>query len=92
MAVGPRAWIFQNATIGGVPGRPGMPSVGSDARIYCGAVLVGPIRVGDNVMVGANAVVSRDVPDRTAVRAAAVELSPLPARFLVEDGPGQGGP
>jgi serine O-acetyltransferase len=75
--VGPRAWIYQNVTIGGAPGKAGLPRVGSDARIYCGAVLTGPIRVGDYVQVGANAVVHRDVPDRTVVRAAPVQLTPL---------------
>ncbi len=76
--VGPWGWIFQNVTIGGAPGKPGMPRVGIDARIYAGAVLTGPIRVGDHVMVGANAVVHRDVPDRTLVRIAPVEYLPLP--------------
>ena len=80
--VGPRAWIFQNATVGGAPGRDGLPQIGADARIYAGVVLVGPITVGDNVMVGANTVVSRDVPSRTLVRCTAAEFSPLPARFV----------
>jgi serine acetyltransferase len=80
--VGPRAWIFQNATLGGAPGKVGMPRVGADARIYTGAVLSGPITVGDNVLVGANAVVHCDVPDRTLVRCPPAELSALPAQFL----------
>ena len=83
--VGPRAWIYQNATIGGAPGKPGLPHVGADARIYAGAVLTGPILVGDNVLIGANAVVHRDVPSRTAVRSAAVESGPLPG-FAVSEG------
>jgi serine O-acetyltransferase len=82
VALGPRAWVFQNVTIGGAPGKVGAPRVGADARIYSGAVLTGPIHIGDNVMVGANAVVYRDVPDRTLVRAAAAEFQPLPARFV----------
>lgn len=81
VVVGPRAWLFQNVTLGGSPGKAGMPAVGSDARIYAGAVLTGPIIVGDNVMVGANAVVARDVPDRTVVRSAPVEFAPLPPAF-----------
>jgi serine O-acetyltransferase len=85
VVVGPRAWIFQNVTIGGAPGKVGMPRVGADARIYCGAVLTGPVAVGDNVMVGANAVVARDVPDRTLVRAAGVEMVPLPEPFHCRD-------
>jgi|GEM_PF-584850 len=79
--VGPRAWIFQNVTIGGAPGKVGMPRVGIDARIYAGAVLTGPIHVGDLVMIGANAVVHRDVPARTLVRTASVECVPLPPLY-----------
>ena len=84
VVVGPRAWIFQNATLGGAPGKPGMPRVGADARIYSGAVLTGPIVVGDNVMIGANVVVFRDIPPRMVVRPAASEISPLPSHFQVE--------
>jgi serine O-acetyltransferase len=81
--VGPCAYIFQNVTIGGVPGRSGLPRIGRDARIYAGAVVVGPIVVGDNVMIGANAVVSHDVPARRVVRCPAPEVSPLPDRYTM---------
>jgi serine acetyltransferase len=81
--VGPRAWIFQNVTLGGAPEKVGLPRVGADARIFSGAVLSGPVTVGDNVVIGANAVVHRDVPSRSIVRVAAVEVLPLPDRFVV---------
>jgi serine O-acetyltransferase len=80
--VGPCAYIFQNVTIGGVPGRVGMPRIGRDARIYAGAVVVGPIAVGDNVMIGANAVVVGDVASRQLVRCPAAEVTPLPERYI----------
>lgn len=81
VTVVPCAWIFRNVTPGGAPGRDGMPQVGADARIYAGAVLTGPIRLGDAVMVGANAVVHRDVPGLTLIRCVSAEFSPLPERF-----------
>ena len=81
VVIGPRAWIFQNVTVGGAPGKTGMPKVGADARIYSGAVLTGPIAVGDNVMFGANVVVARDVPARTIVRPSIVEFSTLPSQY-----------
>jgi serine O-acetyltransferase len=83
--VGPRGWIFQNVTVGGAPGLDGLPRIGTDVRIYAGAVLAGPISVGDNVMIGANAVVYRDVPSRTVVRCPPAEFSPLPALFVHSD-------
>jgi serine O-acetyltransferase len=82
--VGPRAWIFQNVTLGGSPGREGMPRVGPDARIWPGAVLAGPIQVGANVVIGANAVVTVDVPDHTLVRIPPPSFSPLSDHFRVD--------
>lgn len=72
--LGPRGWVLQNVTIGGAPGKAGMPCIGADARLFAGAVLVGPITIGDGVTVGANAVVSRDVPSGATVRPAPVEI------------------
>jgi len=78
VVIGPRAWLFQHVTIGGAPGRVGMPHIGADARIYSGAVVAGPIRIGDGVVIGANSVVSRDVPSRSTVRAiAAISIDGL---------------
>jgi serine O-acetyltransferase len=74
--VGPRAWIFQNVAIGMAPGRAGMPRIGADARIFAGAVLTGPISVGDRVAIGANAIVHRDVFSRSIVRPPAAEFVP----------------
>lgn len=82
--IGPRAWVFQNATLGGSPGREGMPRIGSDARIYPGAVLAGPIVVGDNAVVGANAVVTVDMPDRTMARSPSPEFAPVPDRMRAD--------
>ena len=82
--IGPRAWIYQNVTVGGgVPGKAGMPRIGRDARLYTGAVVVGPIVVGDNVLVGANAVVGSDVPSYRAVRSPLADVAPLPDRYVV---------
>lgn len=39
------------------------PIIGDNVDIGTGAKLLGPIRVGSNVLIGANAVVVRDVPD-----------------------------
>lgn len=74
--LGPRAWIYQNVTLGGSPGREGFPRAGSDARFYAGAVVAGPVVLGDGVIVGANAVVTRDVPSGWSVRPAPTEASP----------------
>lgn len=58
--------IYQNVTLGGIKGQYG-PSVGSNCIIGAGAVLLGEIKIGDNVKIGANAVVIKDVPDNCTV-------------------------
>ena len=41
------------------------PTIGNNVDIGAGAKLLGPIRIGDNVLIGANAVVLCDVPDNS---------------------------
>lgn len=38
------------------------PQIGNNVIVYSGAVIVGPVRIGDNAVIGANAVVMQDVP------------------------------
>lgn len=57
------ALVFHHVTMGDSKGgRPGVPSLGSRVVVGAGAVLLGGITVGDDCVVGANAVVTRDVP------------------------------
>lgn len=44
------------------------PILGRDVELGVGAVLIGPIRIGDGVKVGPNAVVMTDVPAGAVVR------------------------
>jgi serine acetyltransferase len=43
------------------------PVIGSNVAIYAGAKVLGNITIGDNVNIGANAVVVKDVPDNCTV-------------------------
>ncbi len=53
--------------------QPTAPNIGNNVDIGAGAKLLGPITIGDNVIVGANAVVITDVPaDSIAVGVPAV--------------------
>lgn len=54
-------------------------SVGPDVWIGHGAVVMGGVRIGTGAVVGAGAVVTRDVPDYTVV--AGVPAQPLRERF-----------
>lgn len=68
--IGDRTWIFQNVTIGGAPGKNGLPKIGNDCRIYTGAVIVGPIQIEDGVIIGANTVVAKSIAAHTLVKSA----------------------
>lgn len=60
--VGPNCIIFQQVTLGTLASG-GFPVVGGHVDIGAGAKLLGPIRVGDHAVIGANAVVVTDVPE-----------------------------
>ena len=51
------------------------PTIGDDVEIYAGAKLIGGIHVGDRAVIGANAMVRKDVPPGAVVVAPqAIEL------------------
>lgn len=72
VVIGKNACISQGVTIGlgGRGERYGAPVIGDDVYIAPGAKLFGKIRIGDNVSIGANAVVYKDIPDHAVVAAA----------------------
>ena len=64
--IGENTTIYQHVTIAGSGG--GVPTIGRNCVIGTGAFLHGPIKIGNYVKIGANAVVLTDIPDNcTAV-------------------------
>jgi len=63
--IGDNVSIHQNVTLGIKDG--GSPTICDGADIYSGAVILGDVRVGEEAVVGANAVVLDDVPDGSTV-------------------------
>ena len=57
-------------------GEKSAPIIGNNVDIGVGAKLLGPIRIGDNVLIGANAVVVRDVPDNSVIMAVPAVILP----------------
>jgi serine O-acetyltransferase len=74
--IGPNCLVFQQVTIG-TDGR-GVPRIGGHVDIGAGAKLIGPITIGDDARIGANAVVTRDVPPGATVAG-------IPARIIGHD-------
>ena len=60
--IGDRVIVGSGVTIGGRSGLYDVPIIEDDVDIGTGAKILGPIRVGRGAVIGANAVVIRDVP------------------------------
>jgi len=67
--IGKDCIIFHDVTLGTGP-IPGTPKIGNNVDIYPGARVLGGIVIGDNSMIGANCVVTKDVPPDSVVVAA----------------------
>jgi len=59
-SIGEDCTIYQNVTIGQSHGR--LPSLGDRVHVAPGAAILGAVMVGNDAVIGANAVVVRDVP------------------------------
>jgi len=62
VCIGRRAMIYQGVTLGD-GSTPGQPHIGDDCLIGAGAAVLGGVTVGHRVVIGAHAVVTRDLPD-----------------------------
>lgn len=73
--IGNNVTLYHDVTLGGRKpyGKKGKksekrhPSIGNNVIIGCGAQILGPIVVGNNVKIGSNAIVIHDIPDNCTV-------------------------
>ena len=74
--IGENVTIYQDVTLGGIMpsiksdlqrNQKRHPTIGNNVIIGSGAQILGAIKVGDNARIGANSVVSRDVPPNVTV-------------------------
>ena len=59
--------LYQGTTLGHGRGGRGQPRIGDRVTVFAGAVLLGPICVGDDATIGASAVVLADVPPSSTI-------------------------
>jgi serine O-acetyltransferase len=71
--IGKNAKIFQQVTIGYNEDK--LPIIGDNVEVCCGAKVIGGVTVGNDVTVGAQALVIKDVEDNVVVGG-------VPARVL----------
>lgn len=67
--IGDDCILFHGVTLGGVSANPikRHPTLGNNVMVGAGAKVLGPVRLNDGAKVGANSVVTKDVPANATV-------------------------
>jgi serine O-acetyltransferase len=65
--IGENVLISPQVTIGGKSNNPNVPTIGNDVYIGTGSKILGDVKIGDRVIIGANSVVIKSVPSDTIV-------------------------
>ena len=67
--VGDDCTIYHGVTLGGTgkERKKRHPDIGNHVMVGCGTKILGPIKIGDNVKIGANSVILKDVPGNVTI-------------------------
>jgi len=74
--------LYHGVTLGD-GAKPGQPHLGDDVVVGAGAAVLGGIRVGNRVVIGANSVVTTDVPDDSVATGAPAVCHPRSERHAI---------
>ncbi len=90
--IGDNVTMYQGSTLGGTNPTNGLggkrhPTIGDDVIVSLGAAILGPIEVGRGARIGANAVVTKDVPEGATMvgipaKPTLVEVKPETQHFV----------
>lgn len=90
--IGDNVTMYQGSTLGGTNPTNGVggkrhPTIGDDVIVSLGAAILGPISVGQGARIGANAVVTKDVPEGATMvgipaKPTLVEVKPETQNFV----------
>ena len=82
--IGARCTIYHQVTLGGARSGDGgganYPRIGDEVTLFAGAKLIGGVEVGSAAVIGANALVNRDVPPRHAAGGVPAKAWPIGGR------------
>lgn len=67
VSIGDHCTLYHGVTIGDRGGTGGAAWIGNRVLIGAGAKIIGEIKIGDDCLIGANAVVNHDVPENSVV-------------------------
>lgn len=74
--IGAHCTLHHDITIGTGPVS-GLPVIGNNVAIYPGSKILGGITIGDDAQIGANTVITRNIPSGTAVPFPAIRPVPI---------------
>jgi serine O-acetyltransferase len=86
--IGENCTLYQGVTLGGTgkgKERKRHPTLKNNITVGAGAKVLGPVVIGNNVKIGANAVVTNDVPDHCTVVGIPGRLAKITDSSLLDD-------
>ena len=81
--IGTNCKIFQGVTIGKT--NKGVPTIGNNVTIFANAVVIGPVNIGDNAVIGAGAVVTKSIPANAVAVGNPIRILPGQATGLADN-------
>lgn len=85
--IGENCTLNHDITIGRSFGgtRAGCPIIGNNVIIFPGARVIGRIKIGNNVIISANAVLTKDVPNNCVVAGVPAKIVKIDSNGLIDD-------
>ncbi len=85
--IGDNCLLYQGVTLGGTGKDKGKrhPTLGDNVMVGAGAKVLGPIKIGNNVKIAANAVVLKDIPDNCTAVGVPARIARCEGQRVVQD-------